>query len=118
MKITRWALTLALAVACCGWVQAAPQNEDHRNAQVGQEHRADQDRDRDRDRDHDRDREESRFYSNKYYQQGWKDGAKHKHSHRKWKNDLDREAYQAGYAHGERGEAWHKPDHHRDHDHH
>jgi hypothetical protein len=60
-----------------------------------------QDHDRDRDR-----RDESAYYNNRYYKQGWKDGQHHKHKHKKWKNDADREAYEAGYAHGERGEKW------------
>ncbi len=71
---------------------------------------------RDHDRDHDR-RDESVYTNNKYYKQGWKDGAKHKHSKKKWKNDRDREAYEAGYSHGDRGEQWNKHDRDRDRDH-
>jgi hypothetical protein len=71
-----------------------------------------QDQDRDRDR---RDQDERGYYNNRYYRQGWKDGQHHKHKHRKWKNDDDRRAYEAGYAHGEHGDRWsqHDRDDHR-----
>lgn len=66
-----------------------------------------QDRDHDRDRDRDRDRDDERtYYNNRYYKQGWKDGEHHKHKHKKWKNDDDRRAYEAGFAHGDHGERW------------
>ena len=61
--------------------------------------------DRDHDRVNDR-RDESTYQNNRYYKKGWKDGAKHKHSNKKFKNDRDREAYEAGYSHGDRGERW------------
>jgi len=51
-------------------------------------------------------RDESGYYSNKYYKQGWQDGQHHKHKDHKWKNDKDREAYEAGYNHGDHGEQW------------
>jgi len=82
--------------------------------------------DRDHDQDHnramtnDRDRDrgdEAAYYNNKYYKSGWKDGEHHKHKDKKWKNDQDRMAYEAGYAHGDRGEQWQNPRHDRDHDH-
>jgi hypothetical protein len=108
-------LTIVLALGCSGLLQATPPGFDNHALPENQE-RHDQDRDRDRDRDHDRDRDEHAYYSNPYYQRGWKDGQHHKHKNRKWKNDNDRLAYEAGYAHGERGERWQKPD--RDHDRH
>lgn len=88
----------------------------------------DQDRDRDRSMQHDQDRDHDRgmmngrgdetaYYNNKYYKSGWRDGEHHKHKDRKWKNDQDRMAYEAGYAHGDRGEQWQNPRHDRDHDH-
>jgi hypothetical protein len=83
-----------------------------------------QDRDHDRDnqaQNHDRDDRgmngnESAYYNNKYYKQGWKDGENHKRRNKKWKNENDRRAYEAGYGHGDHGERWHKPM--RDNDHH
>ena len=62
------------------------------------------------------DRDESRYVNNKYYQQGWKDGGKHKQKNHKWKNDEDRKAYEAGFRHGDRGEQWQNPKH-KDDDH-
>jgi hypothetical protein len=104
-------LVCVLALGCSGLLQAAPRSFDN-SVQENQERR---DRD-DRDRDHDRDRDERAYYSNRYYQQGWKDGQHHKHKNHKWKSDADRQAYEAGYVHGDRGEQWRKPD--RDHDRH
>jgi hypothetical protein len=70
-----------------------------------------QDHDRDRDR-RDRDSQDERaYYNNRYYQKGWNDGQHHKHKHKKWKNDADRQAYEAGYAHGDRGEKWNSQRH-------
>ena len=78
----------------------------------------DQDRDRDRGMMTDRDRgNENAYYNNRYYKQGWKDGEHHKHKDKKWKNDNDRMAYEAGFSHGDRGEQWQKPNHDHDHDH-
>ena len=65
-----------------------------------------QDRDR-RDQDDDRG-----YQNNRYYRQGWRDGEHHKHRKHKWKNDEDRRAYEAGYAHGDRGDRY--PDRDRD----
>lgn len=66
--------------------------------------------------DMDRDRhDESAYMNNKYYKAGWQDGQRHKHKDRKWKNDADRQAYEAGYVHGDHGEQWQE---HRDHDQH
>lgn len=75
----------------------------------------DQDRDHDRNRDQ---RDDSAYTNNRYYKQGWRDGGRHKRSNKHWKNDNDRSAYEAGYAHGDRGEQWKDKDkdHDRDHD--
>ncbi|MGH9571727.1 MAG: hypothetical protein ACRD4F_18955 [Candidatus Angelobacter sp.] len=94
--------------------RAQEQDRDHRADQDRDQH-ADQDRDQhaDQDRDHrNMSDNDSAYYSNKYYQQGWKDGLKHKRKNHKWKNDEDRRAYEAGFAHGDRGEKWHKPNVH------
>ena len=97
-----------------------------RDQQRDQQRDQDRGMQRDQDRDHDRDRgmmndrdrgDESAYYNNKYYKQGWKDGGHHKHKDRKWKNDNDRMAYEAGYAHGDHGEQWQKHDRDHDHDH-
>ena len=57
------------------------------------------------DRDDRRDQNDARGYQNNhYYKQGWKDGEHHKHRNKKWKNDEDRRAYDAGYARGDRGD--------------
>jgi hypothetical protein len=90
MKITSGALALVMAVGCFGTVAAAVAQDRHEEA-VAQDH-------------HDQD--ESRFYTNQYYKQGWEDGRKHKRKEHKWKNDADRDAYEAGYAHGDRNEEW------------
>lgn len=108
MNIRRVSLALVLALSSYGLVVAAAQ-DDRRNNQ--QEQQRDQDRNRDN-------RDESGFYGNTNYHRGWKDGMKHKHKNKKWKNDADREAYEAGYGHGDRGEKWQKPEQHRDHDNH
>ena len=85
-----------------------------------------QDRDHDRDQSTDRDRnrggdhdqmargDDARYQNNHYYQQGWKDGQKHKHKNKKFKNDDDRQAYEAGFMHGDRGEQWNKRGHDND----
>lgn len=106
MNTRRGLLALVLAFSCCGLVRAVAQ-DDHRDNQ--------QERQYDQDRDHNND--ESRFYNNANYQRGWKDGQRHKHSKRRWKNDSDREAYESGYAHGNRGEQWRTPNHDRDQQH-
>ncbi|MGE5322042.1 MAG: hypothetical protein ACM3SW_04240 [Actinomycetota bacterium] len=139
MRITTTAFVLTLALGCATAVPSLAQDSDHHGNQPkaqqpvqrflaqqqrDRDQRRDQDRDRRADRDRDRDRHEMAdndraYYGNKYFQQGWKDGLKHKHKNRKWKNDHDRMAYLAGYAHGERGEKWHKPNKRdRDHDKH
>jgi hypothetical protein len=97
----------------------AQQDRDHDNGQMNRDHDNGQ---MNRDRDHDRDnRGDEAYINSKYYKQGWNDGLHHKRKNKKWKNDNDRMAYEAGLAHGERGEQWHKPmrdnDHH-DNDHH
>lgn len=66
----------------------------------------DRDQDRDHNQDRDRDRDDNAYRNNRYYEQGWKDGEHHKQKHHKWRNDDDRRAYEAGYAHGDRGEKW------------
>jgi hypothetical protein len=110
MKATRWVLALALVIGCSGWLYAAPtnqNNDDRHNAQ--QDRQRDQDRDRAQDRDQDQNRAENAYYNNPNFKRGWNDALKHKRSNRRWKNDSDREAYMAGYAHGERGERWQNP---------
>ena len=130
MKLTSGALVLTLALGCATAIPSLAQDPDHRGDQPqaqqpdqrDRDQRSDQDRAQDQDRrgDQDRDQHADRdrrntsdndraFYGNKYYQSGWKDGLKHKHKNHKWKNDQDREAYEAGYAHGDRGEKWQKP---------
>ena len=108
MNLRRVSLALVLAFSSYGLVVAGAQ-DDRRDNQ--QEQRRDQDRDRNTT-------DESRFQGNSNYQRGWKDGLKHKHKNKKWKNDADREAYEAGYAHGNQGEKWQKPEQRRDHDNH
>jgi hypothetical protein len=105
MNIRRTSLALVLALSSSGLVLAA--QDDHRDNQ--QEHQQDQDRARDN-------RDESRFNGNANFQRGWKDGQHHKHKNKKWKNDSDREAYEAGYGHGDRGEQRQNPDQRGDHD--
>lgn len=74
------------------------------------DHDRDNDRDRDKDRNHDRDRDHDRDHdrdnqwaNNKYYKMGMKDAENdHRHNrrdrrHRKFKQDDDRRAYEAGY---------------------
>jgi hypothetical protein len=75
----------------------------------------DRDQDRERDQNRDRDRDDSAYRNNAYYKEGWKDGEHRKHKDHKWKSDEDRRAYEAGYAHGNRGEKWQDRD--SDHDH-
>jgi hypothetical protein len=93
MKLTSGALALIMALGCTAGVSAIAQ-DDHHDQQV-QDHQ---------------NRDESGYYSNKYYKQGWQDGAHHKRKDYKWKNDADRQAYEAGYLHGDHGEQW--KDHH------
>ncbi|MGH9567245.1 MAG: hypothetical protein ACRD4I_14765 [Candidatus Angelobacter sp.] len=138
MKVTTGAFVLTLALGCATAIPSMAQPPDHRGDQPqaqqpdqrdrdqqrpdqdraqeqDRDHRADQDRDQhaDQDRDHrNMSDNDSAYYSNKYYQQGWKDGLKHKRKNHKWKNDEDRRAYEAGFAHGDRGEKWHKPNVH------
>ncbi len=111
MKAKQASWALALVLGSTALLQAAPQYDSRRDADTRQENRRDQDRDRDQYRGN-----ESAYYNNKYYQQGWKDGLKHKHKNKKWKNTADRQAYEAGYMHGDRGEQWQKPNRHRDRD--
>lgn len=123
MKITSGALALFVALGCSAAVPVVAQDNDHRDQQAQQDQRRDQDRDHrdvqnhDQDRDHDNmQNRDERYVSNKYYQQGWKDGQNHKHKNHKWKNDDDRQAYEAGYGHGDRGEQWQNSGHKRDKD--
>jgi len=98
---------LAIAVAGSGATPLLATGAPH---QQNDEHRAeDRNREQNRDRDNNQRSDESVYYNNRNYQSGWKDGQKHKHKNKKWKNDADREAYEAGYAHGNQGEQWHKP---------
>ena len=118
MKITSGALALLVALGCATAVPAVAQDNDHRDQQAQQDrdHRDVQNHDQDRDHNNMQDRDENRYVSNKYYQQGWKDGGKHKQKNHKWKNDEDRQAYEAGYRHGDRGEQWQNPGHKKDKD--
>jgi hypothetical protein len=63
-------------------------------------------------------RNESAYYKNPYYKKGWDEGSHHKHKNYHWKNDADRDAYNAGYGHGEHGEKWQNPNAHHEHDDH
>ena len=85
--------------------------------QQGRHDRDDQMRDQDRDRDRGH-VDDAAYFNNKYYQQGWKDGEHHKHKNKKWKNDDDRRAYEAGYMHGDRGEPWQQHQRHDNDDRH
>jgi hypothetical protein len=97
MKITSGALALVMALGCSGAVSAIAQDRDrHDQPQAHEDHQ---------------NRDESSFYSNKNYQLGWKEGQKHKHKDHKWKNDTDRQAYEAGFSHGDHGEQWKDPNH-------
>ena len=137
MKLTTGALVFTLAMGCATAVPSLAQDPDHRGDQPqaqdqnrdrdqrsDQDRAQDQNRDRDKDQraDQDRDRRntsdnDSAYYGNKHFQQGWKDGLKHKRSNRNFKDDDDRRAYEAGYAHGDRGEKWqNQPDRDRDRD--
>ncbi len=55
--------------------------------------------------------DDSAYANNRYYKQGWKDGQHHKHHDKHWKNDSDRQAYEAGYAHGDHGDQMEHHDH-------
>jgi len=129
MKITPGAFGLLLVLGCFATVPVVAQNTDHHDPQTQQDQRHDQTGDLDRDHkdaqghDQDRDhanvqtRDDSSYAGNTNFQQGWKDGQKHKHKNHKWANDTDRDAYEAGYKHGDRGEQWQnqkKDDDHRD----
>ena len=109
--------------------QSAQRDKDqdqNRDRDQAKDHDQNRDRDRDQAKDHDRDQDrdhdramadnDSAYYNNRYYKQGWNDGMHHKHKDKKWKNDNDRMAYEAGYSHGDRGEKWQKP--HQDNDRH
>ena len=61
-------------------------------------------------------RNESAYHNNPYYKKGWNEGSHHKHKNYHWKNDADRDAYNAGYGHGEHGEKWQNPNAHHEHD--
>ncbi|MGH9522183.1 MAG: hypothetical protein ACRD3E_06595 [Terriglobales bacterium] len=104
MKFTKWTCALVIAFGCSAVLHAAPTQDEHR-----QENRQ---RDQDRARNQDQNRAESAYYSNAYYKRGWNDALKHKQS-RKFRNDNDRMAYEAGYAHGQRGERWQNPNRRR-----
>ncbi|HZU29502.1 MAG TPA: hypothetical protein VFB79_00205 [Candidatus Angelobacter sp.] len=102
MKIQAGALAFVMALGCFGTASAVAQDRDRHDEQVQDHH----------------DRDESAYYSNKYYKMGWEDGQHHKRKDHKWKNDADRQAYEAGYMHGDHGEQWKDHDHDRDRDHH
>jgi hypothetical protein len=93
MKPYSGVLAVVLAVGCCTAVPAIAQDDHH-----------------DRDQSMAQSRDESAYYTNPYYKRGWNNGLHHKKANYHWKNDDDRQAYEAGYAHGERGEKWQNPD--------
>lgn len=102
-------------------------DRDDQNRQTGDQDRNRQMGDHDQDRDHqtgDRDQhrmsnmgDEDRYRNNRYYKMGWQDGEHHKHKNRKFDNDDDRQAYEAGFMRGDRGEKWQNHPQDRDHDH-
>jgi hypothetical protein len=99
--------------------QAVPQ--DQRDRDMDRDRGRDTDRDRAGDRDRDRDNVNQQWVNTKAYQQGLKDGehdrAKNKGERadrRHWKNDQDRQAYEAGYNAGYRGNKMPRNDHDRD----
>lgn len=103
MKITSGAMAIVVALGCFGTASAVARDANPSGVVAQQDH-------------HDHDRDESRYYNNKYYKTGWQDGQHHKHKHHKFKNDEDRQAYEAGYMHGDHNEQWRDHDH--DHDNH
>jgi hypothetical protein len=104
LNLKKHAVTLVLGVALVAPATALnsfhPQDRD----QDRQEQNRDQDRDHDQNRT-DRDRRGDQDYTNsKYYKQGVKDGDHDRDKHRsrnshhkRFKNDDDRRAYEAGY---------------------
>ncbi len=122
-----WVATLGLAGALA--VPALAQYPQVRA--VSQHDQDDQNRDRNRGRDDDQNNgaynRNDQFHNTKAYQQGMKDG-RHDRSKNKgeradkrhFKNDQDRQAYQAGYYDGYRGNANYNRGHDQDdqrHDH-
>ena len=104
MKVYTGALAVIMAANCFAAVPVIAQDDHH---------------DRDHDQSMAQHRDESAYYKNPYYKRGWNNGSHHKKANYHWKNDEDREAYEAGYAHGDRGERWQNPDAaHHDHDDH
>jgi hypothetical protein len=99
------ALGLALLMPAAALKGYASQDRD----QERQGQRDDRDQDRnDRDRHNDRDQD---YANSKYYRKGMKDGGHDRDKHRSgrghnkhFKNDRDRQAYEAGYEAGYRGD--------------
>ncbi len=108
------AAALAGSLSLPAFAQYSPDRQDQTRHDQDDRNRVDQDRDQNRtypnqDRDHDRDRDNAysqnqRWRDSKAYQKGLKDG-EHDRSRNKgenlgrhhWKNDQDRQAYEAGY---------------------
>ncbi len=96
-----------------GYDQQQSQMDRDRTYQQDQDRTYGQNGDRDRDRDRDngyRNSGNAQWRNSKAYKQGLKDGehdrSKHKGERadrRHWKNDQDRQAYEAGYGEGYRG---------------
>lgn len=99
MNTRRGAWALVLAFGCSGLVPAVAQDDDHHDRQESH----------DRDHDGNQDRNLSSYYNNPNYQRGRNDAKHHHHKNKKWKNDTDRQAYEAGYAYGDRGERGQNP---------
>lgn len=122
LRTSVYVLAISIGSIAAAPLMAAPvaqQDRDHDRDNAQMSH----DRDNGQmDRDHDRNRDnrgDDAYMNNKYYKQGWNDGLHHKRKNKNWKNDNDRMAYEAGLAHGEHGEQWHKPmrdNEHRDND--
>jgi|NGEPerStandDraft_6_1074524.scaffolds.fasta_scaffold11499_2 hypothetical protein len=96
MKIVRTSVCV-LALSFAG-TAATPmvfaQDQDHH----------DQDQDHHDNVNRDDHHDDSAYANNRYYKQGSKDGQRHKHRDKKWKNDNDRQAYEAGYTRGDHGD--------------
>jgi hypothetical protein len=105
---------LAIAVAGSGATPLLAAGAPYQ--QHDQDRKDDQHQDQNRDRDNNQQHDERAYYSNRNYQGGWKDGQRHKHTAKHFKNDADRQAYEAGYGHGDKGEQWQNPNR-KNHDH-
>lgn len=99
MKAQAGALAIILALALSSAVPVIAQDDHHEHEQANVDHR-----------------DESAYYNNPYYREGWNNGLKHERKEYHWKKDEDRDAYNAGYAHGEHGEKWQEHNSHREND--